>query len=104
MKTRHEGLTQAMQDAEMTSRKNQDERYVVKSMAGGLHYYVTAFRESLLSTDKVMQTYYNGVVGRKEDQPPPVKAEEPKPVATKKEDAKKEQPKVEVKKSDEGEE
>lgn len=61
MSTRHEGLQQATNEAEMNSKRAKSELYVIKSLSGGLHYKVVDKIDSLKPGEKVMAHYKDGL-------------------------------------------
>lgn len=52
--TKYEGSRQAKGEAELNFRKTKEEQFVVKSLDGGLHYFVTKDVSNLKPQEKVL--------------------------------------------------
>ena len=55
-----EGLRQASEAAEMTSKKAKSELFVIKSLMGGLHYKVVDKLDDIKPQEKVLAHYKEG--------------------------------------------
>jgi hypothetical protein len=62
MKKPFEGFGQACAYAEIESKKQKNELWVVKSFGGGLHYEVITTMEDKTETDKVLAHYKEGLI------------------------------------------
>lgn len=62
MKVRFEGFGQASAFAEKDSKGPDKERWVLKSIDGGLHYSVIQKLEHKFNTDKILAHYKDGQI------------------------------------------